>query len=172
MRLIFSITLVVLIMLSVASCKKPSVCEEGLVTYEEVNVEYASIVTFSSRSTINLSGMTKDVKLTPADATDGVIYTTGDLNLNGYKLTLNNVKLIVVGNLNGGGTVVTRGANGAICVEGNTQNNPDLSNAVLGCDTLSNDKVESFTEIGTVCDLGRTKYVGSKRFIAVEFNEL
>lgn len=172
MKLLQSITLVILIILSAASCKKPSVCNEGLVTYEEVKIEYASIVTFNTRSTINLGGMTKDVKLTPADATDGVIYTTGDLNLNGYKLTLNNVKLIVVGNLNGGGTVVTRGAKGGLCVRGNTQNNPDLSDAVVGCSTLSNDKVESYTKLGTECDLGRVEYVGSKRFKAVDFELL
>lgn len=171
MRLTFSTILVVLILLSLNSCKKESVCNEGLVKYVLVDVQYASIVSFnfSSDSTINLGGVTSDVKLTPADATDGIIYSTGDVNLNGYKLTLDNVVLIVRGNLNGGGAVVTRGANGAICVNGATQNNPDLSKANVSCPTLSDDSVDSFTEIGTECDLGSTKYVNGDRFEAVEF---
>jgi len=174
MRLTFSTILVVLILLSLSSCKKDTVCNEGLVKYVLVDVQYASIVSFnfSSESTINLGGMTSDVKLTPSDATDGIIYSTGDVNLNGNKLTLNNVTLVVRGNLNGGGTVVTRGANGAVCVDGATQNNPDLSKANVSCPTLSDDSVDSFTELGTECDLGSIKYIDGDRFEAVEFISL
>lgn len=172
MRLFSTITLVVLIMLSIASCKKPVNCQDGLVTYERVVQSTASFFSFNNESTITLSGMTRDIKLTPSDATDGVIYSNGDVNLNGHKLTLKNITLVVRGNLNGGGTVVTRGANSSICVNGNTQNNPDLSNAKVGCSTLSEDDIEQHVELGTDCDLNSIKYIGDVRFIAVEFESL
>jgi hypothetical protein len=168
MRLFLSIFLVLIL---VTSCEKDTQCEDGLVTYTKVDVQYASFFNFSSESTINLGGMNGDVKLTPANSTDGVIYSTGDVNLNGNKLTLKNVTLIVTGNLNGGGTVVTRG-NGALCVEGNVQNNPDLSNATVGCDTMSNSELTTFEELGTNCDLGYVKYVDGVMFKAVKFQSI
>lgn len=90
-------------------------------------------------TTIDLGGLTSDLQLTPADATNKVIYTTGDLNLNGFKLTLKNVRLNIVGNFNGGGVLKTQGAYGAYCMVngGAIQNNPDLSNATNNCGTLS-----------------------------------
>lgn len=168
MRLFLS---TVLVLILVTSCEKDVQCEDGLVTYQEVDVQYASFFSFSGESTINLGGMTGDVKLTPADATDGVIYSTGDVNLNGNKLTLKNVILVVTGNLNGGGTVATRG-NGALCVEGNVQNNPDLSNATVGCDTMSNSELTTFEELGTNCDLGNVKYIDGVMFEAVKFQAI
>jgi len=168
MRLFLSIFLVLIL---VTSCEKDVQCEDGLVTYQKVDVQYASFFSFSSESTINLGGMNGDVKLTPANAADGVIYSTGDVNLNGNKLTLKNITLIVTGNLNGGGTVVTRGS-GALCVEGNVQNNPDLSNATVGCDTMSNSELTTFEQLGTDCDLGYVKYIDGVMFKAVEFQSI
>ena len=171
MRLFSKISLATLI-LSIGSCEKPVNCQEGLVTYKKVVTHTASFFNFSTESTVGLSGMNKDVKLTPSDATDGVIYSEGDVNLNGHTLTLKNVTLVVRGNLNGGGTVVTKGANGSICVNGNTQNNPDMSEATVGCGTLSEDKIESFVEVGTECDLDSVKYLGNVKFRAVDFQSL
>lgn len=172
MRLFSTIGLVLLIMASASSCEKPVNCQEGLVTYKKVATHKASFFSFSTESTVTLSGMNNDVKLTPSDATEGVIYSNGDVNLNGYKLTLKNVTLVVRGNLNGGGTVVTNGAKGSICVNGNTQNNPDMSRATVGCNTLSEDEVDSFVEVGTDCDLDSVKYIGGVRFRATEFQSL
>lgn len=171
MRLFFSTVFAVLVLILVASCEKDVQCEDGLVTYKRVDVQYASFFNFSGESTINLGGMTGDVKLTQADATDGVIYSTGDVNLNGNKLTLKNVTLVVTGNLNGGGIVATKG-NGVVCVEGNIQNNPDLSNATVGCDTMSNDELTVIEELGTNCDLGNVKYIDGVMFEAVKFDYL
>jgi hypothetical protein len=172
MRLFLTITLTAIIIASISSCEKPVNCKEGLVTYSKVVTHTASFFSFNDESLVTLSGMNKDVKLTPSDATEGVIYTTGDVNLNGYKLTLSNVTLVVRGNLNGGGTVVTNGNNGSICVNGNTQNNPDVSEANVGCATLSSDEVDTFTEMGADCDLNSIKYVGSERYVAVKFQSL
>ena len=171
MRLFFSTVFAVLVLILITSCEKDVQCDDGLVTYKKVDVQYASIFSSSSESTVNLGGMTGDVKLTPADATDGVIYSTGDVNLNGRKLTLKNVTLVVTGNLNGGGTVVTKG-NGVICVEGNIQNNPNLSNATVGCDTMSDDELTILEELGTNCDLGGVKYIDGVMFEAVKFQSL
>lgn len=173
MRLLSTITLTFLILLSVTSCDKGRVCADGIVTYKEVVTMKASIFSFSTNgnATVDLGGMTGDVKITPADAKDGVVYSTGDVNLNGHKLTLKNVTLIVTGNLNGGGSVATKGE-GALCVEGNIQNNPDLSKANQDCSTLSNDDFDTIERLGTECDLGSFIYVGGKTYEAVEFNLL
>ena len=98
--------------------------------------------------TIDLSGMTGDLTLTPADAVNHQLITTSDLNLNGFKLTLKNIKLTVSNNLNGGGTVKTQGSKGAICVIGAVQNNPDLSQANQSCSTLSNGNNDGWNSIG------------------------
>jgi hypothetical protein len=68
----------------------------------------------------------------------------GDLNLNGFTLTLRNTNLIVKGNINGSGTINFCGnpnnPSSSVCVDGVIQNNANLSG--LTCQTLSN---ESFT---------------------------
>lgn len=98
--------------------------------------------------TIDLSGMTGDLTLTPADAVNHQLMTTSDLNLNGHTLTLKNIRLTVSNNLNGGGTVKTQGAKGAICVIGAVQNNPNLSQANQSCSTLSNGNNDGWVSIG------------------------
>ena len=104
-------------------------------------------------STISLSGMTGNVTLNPSDATDGEIQTTGDVNLNGFRLKLVNVRLTVNGNLNGGGQVKTQGANGAICVIGNIQNNPNTQGVVFNCGTLSTPVLVAPDTIRAECGL-------------------
>ena len=98
--------------------------------------------------TIDLSGMTGDLSLTSSDALNHQLNTTGDLNLNGFTLTIKNIQLTVTGNLNGGGTVKTQGSKGAICVIGAVQNNPDLSQANQSCSTLSNGSNDGWNSIG------------------------
>lgn len=136
----------------------------------------ASIFSFNRNgdATIDLGGMTGDVKITPADAKNGVIFTTGDVNLNGYKLSIKNVRLNIVGNLNGGGTIQTKGAKGSFCMYngGYIQNNPDLSKAKQECSTLSNDDIDTIERLGTECDLGSFINFGGKTYEAVEFNLL
>lgn len=55
------------------------------------------------------------------------IIINGDLNLNGKTLELRNVALIIYGNLNGGGSVITCSNNSTICVSGAIQNNPNIN---------------------------------------------
>ena len=173
MRFFSTITLTILILLSVTSCDKDRVCADGIVTYKEVVTMKASVFSFSSKAdaTIDLGGMTGDVSLNPSDANGGVVYSTGDVNLNGYTLTVKNVTLVVTGNLNGGGSVVTK-ADGVICVEGSVQNSPDLTEATQECSTLSNDGVDTIERLGTECDLGSFIKFGGKTYEAVEFNLL
>lgn len=68
----------------------------------------------------------------------------GDLNLNGFTLTLRNIDLVVKGNINGGGSIDFCGnpnkPSSSVCVSGSIQNNVNLNG--LTCRTLSN---ESFT---------------------------
>lgn len=54
------------------------------------------------------------------------ITINGDLNLNGHNLTLQNVNLIVNGNLNGGGKILNS-CKSTICVKGSIQNNPTIN---------------------------------------------
>ncbi|MBE9575184.1 T9SS sorting signal type C domain-containing protein [Flavobacterium proteolyticum] len=55
------------------------------------------------------------------------IIINGDLNLNGRTLELRNVNLIVYGNLNGSGSIITCSTNSTYCVRGAIQNNPTIS---------------------------------------------
>ena len=173
-----SILILIVMTFVFTSCEKQDICKEGLVTYKLSEYSQASIVSFLSsekKSVVNLSGMNKDLTLNPSDATGHVIYTDGDLNLNGYKLTLNNVKLNIVGNFNGGGELVTKGNKGSYCmINGNPiQNNPVLSNAVSNCgNTLSSGSINTITRIGTECDLGRSILIGFDNYVAVEFKEI
>lgn len=118
------IALIAFIPLAMMSCT-PDECRE---TYKVQQVSARQAV-----STIDLSGMTGDVTLNPSDATNGEIQTTGDANLNGYRLKVVNIKLTINGNLNGGGEVRTQGSNAVICVTGSIQNNPDTAGVVFDC---------------------------------------
>jgi hypothetical protein len=55
------------------------------------------------------------------------ITINGDLNLNGRTLELRNVNLIVLGNLNGSGTISSCTNNSTLCIRGVIQNNPTLN---------------------------------------------
>ena len=55
------------------------------------------------------------------------ITITGDLNLSGRTLELRNVNLIVLGNLNGSGTISSCTNNSTLCIRGVVQNNPTLN---------------------------------------------
>lgn len=113
-------------------------CESDTCTSPYVVKEISKSLT--GKNVMDLSGLTGDLELNPADATNFTITTTGDVNLNGFTLTLKNVQLNIMGNLNGGGALVTQGAKGAYCLvnDGAVQNNPNLDQAVNSCQSLSN----------------------------------
>lgn len=69
----------------------------------------------------------------------------GDLNLNGKTLNLRNVNLIILNNLNGGGTITYCG-NSTLCVRGRIQNNPVLNG--LNCNTLSTEEFNFSKDFG------------------------
>lgn len=74
------------------------------------------------------------------------VIVNGDLNLNGYTLTLRNVKLVVTNNLNGAGEIKNCGqSNSSIVVQGSVQNNPNL-NGMLA--TLSVPKFDLLKNYG------------------------
>jgi hypothetical protein len=64
-------------------------------------------------------------------------FTYQDVNLNGFTITLRNATLIVLGNLNGTGSVTKCGNqnNSFICVNGLIQNNPNLNG--MTCQNLN-----------------------------------
>lgn len=128
LRTVCMLSLALIFGIGLTSCS-PDECTE---TYKVVEVSARQAV-----STVNLSGMTGNVTLTPSDATNGEIQTTGDANLNGFKLKVVNIKLTINGNLNGGGRVRTQGSNASICVTGNIQNNPNTQGVTFNCGTLS-----------------------------------
>jgi len=68
--------------------------------------------------------------------------TYQDVNLNGFTITLRNVKLNVLGNLNGGGEIKQCGnqSNSTVCVSGAIQNNPNLNG--LSCAVLGSEEFE------------------------------
>lgn len=136
---------VLLVLLAVTLFNCEAETEQDLCEMERRAV---SINNRESTPTIDLSGMTSNLSLTPSDALNHQLNTTGDLNLNGFTLTVKNIQLTVVGNLNGGGTVKTQGAHGAICVLGSIQNNPDLSQANQNCSTLSTNNYDGWVSIG------------------------
>ena len=152
------IALIAFVPLAMTSCK-PDECTE---TYKVVEVSARQAV-----STIDLSGMTGNVTLNPSDATDGEIQTTGDANLNGYRLKVVNIKLTINGNLNGGGKVRTQGANGVVCVTGSIQNNPDTSGVTFDCGgNLSNPVLTAPDTMEAECGLsvGQTVEIDGRTF--------
>ena len=130
--------LLILILTLFVSCQEDecieSVCVERIVSGR-------TMVT-----TIDLSGMNSDVELNDQGSSSEYI-TTGDLNLNGYTLRLVNIKLTVVGNMNGNGTgggsqISTLGTS-TVCVQGNIQNNPYYNDNDFTCGSLSGGGVGS-----------------------------
>lgn len=138
--------LLIAVMLGALTSCSPDECKE---TYK-VSLMQAR----QSVSTIDLSGMTGNVTLNPSDATNGEIQTTGDVNLNGHRLKVVNIKLTVNGNLNGGGKVRTQGSNAVICVTGSIQNNPDTAGVNFDCESLSTPVLVAPDTVLAPCGLG------------------
>lgn len=116
----------------VTSCQQDE-CTEN-VCVERVRLSRTMV------TTIDLSGMNSDVEINGQGSSSDYI-TTGDLNLNGYTLRLVNIKLTVVGNMNGNGTgggsqVSTLGTS-KVCVQGSIQNNPYYNDNDFTCESLS-----------------------------------
>ena len=107
-----------------------NVCVERLLAYR------------TTVTTIDLGGMNSDLTINAQSNEVADYVTTGDLNLNGYELKLINVRLTVVGNLNGSGVVKTNGES-TVCVQGSIQNNPEYNANDFTCESLSNGGVGS-----------------------------
>lgn len=66
-----------------------------------------AVLTMTAQTqTVDLSGLTDDMQLGSNCGQDPEVFiTSGDMNLNGFTLTLKNVTLDVMGNFNGEGTI-------------------------------------------------------------------
>ena len=158
LRTVCMLSLILVFGIGLTSCAEDE-CTE---TYKVVEVSARQAV-----STIDLSGMTGNVTLNPSDATNGEIQTTGDANLNGYRLKVVNIKLTINGNLNGGGRVRTQGANAVVCVTGSIQNNPNTQGVNFDCGgNLSNPVLTAPDTMEAQCGLsvGQTVEIDGKTF--------
>jgi len=94
-----------------------------------------------SVTTIDLGGMNSNVFIGSVSGGLEEYQTTGDLNLNGYTLSLDNIRLTVVGNMNGngigGGSQVSTLGSSTVCVQGSIQNNPYYNANDFVCENLS-----------------------------------
>lgn len=138
------IALVAFVPLTMTSCSEDE-CTE--------NYRVSVVQERQAVSTVDLGGMTGDVTLSPSDATNGEVQTTGDVNLNGHELKVVNIKLTINGNLNGGGQVRTQGSNAVICVLGNIQNNPNTQGVNFECESLSTPVLVAPDTIQAQCGL-------------------
>ena len=138
------IALVAFVPLTMTSCSEDE-CTE--------NYRVSVVQERQAVSTVDLSGMTGNVTLSPSDATNGEIQTTGDVNLNEHELKVVNIKLTINGNLNGGGQVRTQGSNAVICVLGSIQNNPDTAGVNFECESLSTPVLVAPDTIQAQCGL-------------------
>ncbi len=138
--------LLLTINLITVSCAKEECTEEFVV--QKTGKSFLTV-----ESIISLSGMSGDLELNPSHATNFVITTRGDVNLNGHTLTLNNVQLNITGNLNGGGTLITQGNKGAYCLinGGRIQNNPNLSQATNECQSLGTGEATGVISVHLDC---------------------
>ena len=127
--LLLLLTAVVLTSCQSEECTE-NVCVERLLAYR------------TTVTTIDLGGMNSDLTINAQSNEVADYVTTGDLNLNGYELKLINVRLTVVGNLNGSGVVKTNGES-TVCVQGSIQNNPEYNANDFTCESLSNGGVGS-----------------------------
>jgi hypothetical protein len=140
------LTITLFIGFALTSCQKDecieSVCIERIISSES-SVENTSRV---SVTIIDLSGMSSDLEI-KAKGNLEHYQTTGDLNLNGYTLRLVNIKLTVVGNMNGngtgGGSTVSSLGTSKVCVQGSIQNNPYYNKNDFTCESLSSGGVSS-----------------------------
>ncbi len=91
-----------------------------------------------AQTTVNLSGLTQNTTL--GSSCTGIVEhfkTTGDLNLNGFTVNLQNATLEVVGNINGGGSITYCG-NSVLCSRQSVQNNPNIQSGLnRNCNNLS-----------------------------------
>lgn len=109
-------------------------------------------VTVSAQTTVDLSGLTSDITLgedCSSSETPEAFITTGDANLNTFKVTLRNSTLRVNGNINGPGRITACGnSNSEMCLTGSVQNNPNLNGVtIVDCNTLNIDTFVSVNEI-------------------------
>lgn len=111
-----------------------------------------SINTFG-QTQVDLSGLTGNITLgQDCSSTEIPEYfeTTGDCNLNGYKITLRNSVLKVNGNINGNGRIDNCGnSNSQICALGVVQNSPIFDGITLvNCNTLSTTEFDIHKDYG------------------------
>jgi hypothetical protein len=94
-----------------------------------------------SQVEVDLSNMTGDVDLgqnCSSSQTPQEFVTTGDVNLNGYEITLRNAILFVTGDLNGDGEIETCGqSQSQICVSGTVSGDVEFEGVSTDCSTLS-----------------------------------
>lgn len=109
-----------------------TVCVERVVSVESYSRMYIE--------TIDLSNMSEDLTIN-AQGNLEEYQTSGDLNLNGYELRLVNIKLTVVGNMNGngsgGGSKVSTLGRSVVCIQGSIQNDPYYNANDFTCESLS-----------------------------------
>lgn len=95
-------------------------------------------ITASAQTIVNLSGLNQNTTLgTSCEGVTEHFKTTGDLNLNGFVLKLQNATLEVMGNINGSGMILHCG-NSLLCGRQSIQNNPQIQEGLnRNCSALS-----------------------------------
>ena len=134
-----------------SSCQ-PDECKETICVEKVLSARIAS------PTIIDLGGMNSNVFIGSMSGDLEEYQTTGDLNLNGYTLSLDNIKLTVVGNMNGngqgGGSQVSTLGSSVVCVQGSIQNNPYYNANDFTCDSLSGGDFSSTYEGGVEVPCG------------------
>jgi len=137
------VVLTLAVVVAMMSCEQPLDCHcetvtdaqtEVKTTKDEMSKGFGSPTILSGDGTeanpyiVSLSGMNNNIKIDAKGDNSPHQYwkTTGDVNLNGRKLILRHVQLVITGNLNGGGTVKIKD-NTRVCVKNNIQNNPNIT---------------------------------------------
>ena len=143
--------LLLLVLAIMTSCQ-PDECKETIC------IEQILSARISSPTILDLSGMSGNIFIGSVSGDLEEYQTTGDLNLNGYTLSLDNIKLTVVGNMNGngvgGGSQVSTLGSSVVCVQGNIQNNPYYNANDFTCDSLSDGNSSSAYEGGVEVNCG------------------
>jgi len=126
--------LVLAISTTFTSCQKDDCQQEAQVQFISLSRTTQADVTVLSGTgvesdpfIIDLSGMTENIKIDEhgPHGVNAYYQTTGDTNLNGFKLDVHHLQLNITGNLNGGGTLKVKNHT-IVCVAGAVQNNPTL----------------------------------------------